>query len=76
VTFWSSVRSADYTGNYEGLLGTNSKVLPCNSGGPKATEDGRVVGVVAIKVSVGNDHGLGLAIPIEIALQEFPLIAP
>jgi S1-C subfamily serine protease len=68
-----------YTGSHGGLLGTDSKILPGNSGGPMVTEDGRVVGVNTIKITptgdAAHESGLGFAIPIGVALREFPRIS-
>jgi S1-C subfamily serine protease len=73
------ISSGNYTGVHDGLLGTNAKVLPGNSGGPVVTSDGQVVGVVTIKVTAGEDPrqspGLGFAIPIAAAFEEFPQLA-
>ncbi|WP_295384617.1 trypsin-like peptidase domain-containing protein [uncultured Thiodictyon sp.] len=69
------ISSGDYTGDVQGLLATNAKVQPGNSGGPMVTEDGKVVGIVTIKLSANADpevdSGLGFAIPIKTALEEF-----
>ncbi len=53
-------------------LYTDTQVLPGNSGGPLLDEKGAIIGVTTAKV--GKDayaDGFGIAIPIEIALQEF-----
>ncbi len=67
-----------FTGWHDGLLGTDSKILPGNSGGPMVTEDGKAVGVNSIKLTARSDsvldQGLGFAIPIASALAEFPVI--
>jgi S1-C subfamily serine protease len=67
-----------FTGWHEGMLGTDGKILPGNSGGPMVTEDGKAVGVNSIKITAGPnsvlDQGLGFAIPIAAALAEFPVI--
>jgi S1-C subfamily serine protease len=61
------------------LLGTDSTILPGNSGGPMVTEDGRVVGINTIKITPSGDAvrepGLGFAIPIGVALREFPRLS-
>lgn len=68
-----------YTGEHDGLLGTNSRIYPGNSGGPMVTSDGYVVGVNTIKITATGDAvrepGLGFAIPIGVALREFPRIS-
>lgn len=67
-----------FTGRYNGMLATDSKILPGNSGGPMVTEEGLAVGINTIKLTAARDsaldQGLGLAIPIEAALAEFPQI--
>ncbi len=67
-----------FTGRHDGMLGTDGKILPGNSGGPMVTEDGKAVGVNSIKLTAGTDsvldQGLGFAVPIESALAEFPRI--
>lgn len=67
-----------FTGWHEGMLGTDGRILPGNSGGPMVTEDGKAVGVNSIKLTAGPDsvleQGLGFAIPIATARAEFPVI--
>lgn len=69
-----------FTGWHEGLLGTDGRILPGNSGGPMVTEDGKAVGINTIKLTAGSDsvlaQGLGFAIPIERALALLPLAVP
>jgi V8-like Glu-specific endopeptidase len=54
---------------------TDARILPGNSGGPLINEEGRVIGINTLKVaqSVGAE-GFGIAIPVEVALKEFPQI--
>jgi serine protease Do len=67
-----------FTGWHDGMLGTDGRILPGNSGGPMVTEDGKAVGVNSIKLTAGPDsvleQGLGFAIPIATARAEFPVI--
>ena len=67
-----------FTSRRGGLLVTDAQILPGNSGGPMITEEGLVVGVNVIKVTPygqpATERGFGLAIPIGIALDEFPQI--
>lgn len=67
-----------FTGRFEGMLATDSKILPGNSGGPMVTESGKAVGINTIKITSADDspldQGIGLAIPIETAFAEFPQI--
>jgi hypothetical protein len=60
-------------GPFEGsqYLQTNAQINKGNSGGPLVTEDGRVVGINTWKVLGQEVEGLGFAIPISIALDEF-----
>ncbi|MGB5834883.1 MAG: serine protease [Thiohalocapsa sp.] len=63
-----------YTGTRKGLLVTDARILPGNSGGPMVNEMGAAVGVNTLKATAGsdpNERGFGLAIPIEIAFDEF-----
>lgn len=64
-----------FTSRRDGLLVTDARILPGNSGGPLLTEDGEVVGINVIKVTQGGqpatDRGFGLAIPIRVAFDAF-----
>jgi serine protease Do len=67
----NTVTSGIFSG-YEGtLLQTNAQINPGNSGGPLIDPEGRVLGVNT-KKKIGNAiEGLGFAIPIQTALDEF-----
>ena len=56
------------------------KRLPGHSGGPLLDASGRVVGVNALKRVRGEQgvhaQGQGIAVPIALALREFPQIRP
>jgi serine protease Do len=49
----------------------DAKINPGNSGGPLLDDQGRVVGVVSLKVSLGDvtSEGIGLALPINYAYR-------
>ena len=72
----NTVTSGIFSG-YEGeFLQTNAQINPGNSGGPLIDHDGRVLGVNT-KKKVGNAiEGLGFAIPIQTALEEFRSYLP
>ena len=67
----NTVTSGIFSG-YEGnLIQTNAQINPGNSGGPLIDPDGRVLGINT-KKKVGNAiEGLGFAIPIQTAMDEF-----
>ena len=71
-----SVTSGVYSGERgtgkDRLLQTDAPINPGNSGGPLITESGQVVGINT-KVLRGV-QGIGFAIPIEVAYEEFPEI--
>jgi S1-C subfamily serine protease len=59
------------SGLRSGFIQTDAKIYPGNSGGPLVTENGRVAGINSFKQLTRNFEGLGFAIPIEVALDEF-----
>lgn len=66
-----TVTSGVLSGRMKGFLQTNSQINPGCSGGPLVNEDGEVIGVNTLKI-VGTEYeGIGFAIPINIAIQEF-----
>ena len=67
----NSVTSGIFSGFENGFLQTNAQIYPGNSGGPLVTEEGRVVGINTFKKLTHKFEGLGFAIPIEVALEEF-----
>jgi S1-C subfamily serine protease len=66
-----SVASGTVSGFEQGYIQTDAKIYPGNSGGPLITEAGRVVGINTFKKLTRSFEGLGFAIPIQAALQEF-----
>ncbi|WDP88433.1 MAG: trypsin-like peptidase domain-containing protein [Desulfobacter sp.] len=66
-----SVSSGIVSGMERGYIQTNAQIYPGNSGGPLVTEEGRVMGINTMKELTRNFEGLGFAIPIGLALQEF-----
>ncbi len=72
----NTVTSGIFSG-YEGsFIQTNAQINPGNSGGPLIDPAGRVLGVNT-KKKVGNTiEGLGFAIPIQTALDEFSPFLP
>jgi hypothetical protein len=64
--------SAGVVSGFEGnFVRTDAKIYPGNSGGPLVLEDGRVVGINTMKRITHQFEGLGYAIDIDTALQEF-----
>lgn len=57
-----------FTADY---IKTDAQIYPGNSGGPLITEEGQVVGINTLKKLTRNFEGLGFAIPIETAINEF-----
>jgi len=63
-----------FTGTRDGLLVTDARILPGNSGGPMVNQNGEALGVNSFKATAGKDpteRGFGLAIPIDTAFDEF-----
>jgi S1-C subfamily serine protease len=73
-----TVTAGTYTGQRDGMLVTDARILPGSSGGPLVTEAGTVVGVNSWKATAEPDPespGFGVAIPIDVAFREFPDLA-
>jgi S1-C subfamily serine protease len=70
-----TITAGTYTGSRDGLLVTDARIMPGNSGGPMVNEAGEAVGINTWKATQEGDphaRGFGLAIPIMEALSEFP----
>ena len=69
-TVTSGVFSGERRDGRNRLLQTDAPINPGNSGGPLITEDGRVIGINTMVLR--GTQGIGFAIPIEAAFDEFP----
>lgn len=59
----------------DGRILTDAQIMPGNSGGPLLTEQGEAIGINVAKLAGGGsvyNPGLGTAIPIGVAIREFP----
>jgi serine protease Do len=66
-----SVSSGVLSGYDHDYIRTDARISPGNSGGPLITADGKVIGINTMKRMAGKFEGLGFAIPVTKALQEF-----
>jgi serine protease Do len=66
-----SVSSGVLSGYDNDYIRTDAKIYPGNSGGPLITADGKVIGINTLKVITQKFEGMGFAIPVTKALQEF-----
>jgi serine protease Do len=66
-----SVSSGVLSGYDHEYIRTDARMSPGNSGGPLITSDGKVIGINTMKRIAGKYEGLGFAIPVTKALQEF-----
>lgn len=71
VQLKNSVTSGIFSGQENGFIKTNAQIYPGNSGGPLVTKGGRVLGINTFKRLTYKFEGLGFAIPIKRALEEF-----
>jgi serine protease Do len=71
-TVTSGIFSGERQEGSHRLLQTDAPINPGNSGGPLLTESGAVIGINTMVVR--GAQGIGFAIPIEAALQEFPAL--
>ncbi|MGD9007794.1 MAG: trypsin-like peptidase domain-containing protein [Desulfobacteraceae bacterium] len=72
----NSVTSGVFSGFEGGFIQTNAQIYPGNSGGPLVTADGRVLGINTFKRLTRKFEGLGFAIPIKVAIDEFAAHLP
>jgi S1-C subfamily serine protease len=66
-----SVSSGIISGYDSDYIRTDARIYPGNSGGPLITADGRVIGVNSMKLVTHKFEGMGFAIPVRKAFQEF-----
>lgn len=71
-TVTSGIFSGDRELGGQRLLQTDAPINPGNSGGPLLDESGAVIGINTLVVR--GAQGIGFAIPIEAALNEFPAV--
>jgi S1-C subfamily serine protease len=71
-TVTSGIFSGERQQGSQRLLQTDAPINPGNSGGPLLNEMGEVIGINTM--GYRGAQGLGFAIPIEVALDEFPVI--
>jgi serine protease Do len=73
-TVTSGIFSGERQEGAHRLLQTDAPINPGNSGGPLLTESGAVIGINTMVMR--GAQGIGFAIPIEAALEEFPALRP
>jgi serine protease Do len=66
-----SVCSGVISGYDNDYIRTDAKIYPGNSGGPLITADGKVIGINTLKLITQKFEGMGFAIPVTRAFQEF-----
>ena len=66
-----SVCSGVISGYDNDYIRTDAKIYPGNSGGPLITADGKVIGINTLKLITKKFEGMGFAIPVRRAFQEF-----
>ena len=66
-----SVSSGVISGYDDNYIRTDAKIYLGNSGGPLITADGKVIGINALKLITQKFEGMGFAIPVRRAFQEF-----
>jgi len=66
-----SVSSGVISGYDNDYIRTDAKIYLGNSGGPLITADGKVIGINTLKLITQKFEGMGFAIPVRRAFQEF-----
>jgi S1-C subfamily serine protease len=66
-----SVSSGVVSGYDRDYIRTDAKIYPGNSGGPLLNADGIAIGINTMKLITNKFEGMGFAIPVSKALQEF-----
>jgi serine protease Do len=66
-----SVCSGVISGYDHDYIRTDARIYPGNSGGPLITADGKVIGINTLKLITQKFEGMGFAIPVRRAFQEF-----
>jgi S1-C subfamily serine protease len=66
-----SVTSGVFSAHRGDTLQISAPINPGNSGGPTITEEGKVIGINTFKITGVGIEGIGFAIPIDIAIDEF-----
>ena len=71
INLKNSVAAGIISGHEKGFVKTDARIYPGNSGGPLVNKNGQVIGINTMKLLTHGFEGLGFAIPIETAMQEF-----
>jgi serine protease Do len=66
-----SVSSGVISGYDQDYIRTDARIYAGNSGGPLITADGKVIGINTLKLITQKFEGMGFAIPVRRAFQEF-----
>jgi len=66
-----SVSSGVISGYDNDYIRTDAKIYFGNSGGPLITADGNVIGINTLKLITQKFEGIGFALPVRLAFQEF-----